>query len=149
MKNHKIRDYFQITELVDKEVAELHGTNAWRFFDQKLLDNLLFIREELDRPITINNWQWGGRFSQRGLRHNQSPMVRKKTRIYLSAHMLGKAVDFDVKGMTATEVRSWIFENGHRLPHPCRLERNLNGEPISWVHLDSIDMGCKVYLFDV
>jgi len=92
-------------------------------------------REGLHKPMTINNWKWGGSFSQRGLRHNRSSMVQKKTSIYLSAHMFGKAVDFDVQGMSAVEVREWIVENEDLFPCKIRLERNLKGKPISWVHL--------------
>jgi len=145
-----IKEYFCIEELVDEQVYRLYGESAWRFIDRDLLEVLLIIREQLDRPITINNWKWGGIFAQRGLRHNQSDLVKRKTRIYLSAHMFGKAIDFDVKGMTACEVREWLEDNEHLLPYPIRLERNLNGKPINWVHLDVIDQGQgKVYLFDV
>lgn len=138
----KIDDYFCIEELVDQEVFNRFGQYAWRFIDDKLIENLLFVRQELDKPITINNWKWGGQFTQRGLRHNKSPLVINKKRPYLSAHMFGKAVDFDVKGMTAQEVRTWIITNSERLPHPTRLENN-----VSWVHMDVINSGKKVFLF--
>ena len=45
--------------------------------------------------------------------------------------MQGDAVDFDVHGMTAAEVRRWIADNKEKLPYPIRLENNTN-----WVHLD-------------
>ena len=88
---------------------------------------------------------------QRGLRHNKSVMVRRKDSIYLSAHMFGKAVDFDVQGMDATEVRAWIIKNANLLPCKVRLENKKKGKPISWVHLDVIqeEQNPKVYLFNV
>ena len=71
--------------------------------------------------------------------------------LFRSAHIFGKAVDFDVSGMTAIEVRKWIVNNPNKLPHKVRLERNANGKPINWVHLDvmSDDSKPKVYQFDV
>ena len=147
----KIKEYFGIEELVDKTVFDKYGEVAWKFMDELLLDCLLIIREELGKPMTINNWKWGGPFSQRGLRHNISPMVKKKNYMYLSAHMFGKAVDFDVKGMTSVEVRGWIVANEDKLPCKVRLEKNMKGKPISWVHLDimSDPSKPKVYQFDV
>ncbi len=146
-----IKDYFIIQELVDPIVYDKYGEMAWKFIDDKILDCLLVVRKELNAPISVNNWFYSGNFTQRGLRHNMSPLVASKDRLYLSAHIFGKAVDFDVSGMTAIEVREWIVNNPNKLPHKVRLERNLNGKPISWVHLDvmSDDSKPKVYQFDV
>ncbi len=147
----KITDYFCVEELVDKTVFDKYGESAWKFIDETLIETLLILRENISRPMTINNWKWGGNFSQRGLRHNMSPLVKNKTRLYLSAHIFGKAVDFDVQGMTAVEVREWIVKNEHLFPYKIRLERNMKGKPISWVHLDvmSDETKPKVYQFDV
>ena len=146
-----IKDYFIIQELVDPTVYNKYGEMAWKFIDTRLLECLLIIRQELDSPISINNWFYGGNFTQRGLRHNMSPLVASKDRLYLSAHIFGKAVDFDVSGMTSVEVRKWIVDNPQKFPHKIRLERNLGGKPIGWVHLDimSDDSKPKIYQFDV
>ena len=151
---HDIKEYFNITEFVDKETFEKFGDRAWMFMDIRLLETILFIRRKLDRKITINTWLWGGKFSQRGLRTNICSMVKKKTnlnRLYLSAHVLGKGIDFDVEGMTADEVRSRLVQKAQELPHPIRLERKFvsTGQSISWVHLDVYITDKKVYLFDV
>ena len=147
----KIKDYFKIEELVDRTVFEKYGEAAWKFIDKDLLACLLVVREGIGFPMTINNWKWGGQFSQRGLRHNMSSLVKNKTRLYLSAHIFGKGVDFDVQGMDSVEVRKWIVANADKFPCKIRLERNLAGIPISWVHLDimSDDSKPKVYQFDV
>lgn len=147
----QLKNYFKIEELVDETVYNTYGESAWRFFDVRLLDTLLFIRLELNKSMTINNWKWGGQFSQRGLRTNISPLVKSKTGLYLSAHLRGGAVDFDVKDMSAIEVREWLVSKSKQLPHKIRLENNMKGKPISWVHLD-VDYEAKnpkVYLFDV
>lgn len=148
---NQLRNYFEAYEMVDKFVFDTHGHNSWKFFSTDLLHCLLVIRKELDKPITVNDWYWNGRFTQRGLRHNLSPIVQGKKRPYLSAHMMGKAVDFDVKGMNPNEVRKWISDNPHKFPCKIRLENRLNGKHINWVHLDIVSEkhNPKVYLFDV
>lgn len=126
-----IRDYFNIKELVCKEVADKHGEKAWAFFDPRLLETLLFIRGNLGKPITINTWASGGSYSQRGYRCNLCSLVKEKKTLYCSAHMRGMAVDFDVKGMSAEAVRQWLINNAYRLPYPIRLEKDT-----TWVHVD-------------
>jgi len=150
----ELEKYFSIEEFVDETVFNKYGTRAWRFFDPRLLETILMIRVALDKSITINNWKWNGRFSQRGLRTNISSLVQNKSlknRLYLSAHLRGAAIDFDVKGMTSVEVRTWLVENEDMLPYKIRLENLMNGKPIGWIHLDCDDeeKNPKVYLFNV
>ncbi len=145
----RIKRYFKIYELVGKETYEVHGERAWRFLDTRLLRALLIVREGLGKGIIANNWHGGGRFDERGLRTNVQGIFKgyfKKKKLYLSAHVMGKAVDFDVIGMKAEAVREWIVMNQGRFPFKIRLENNVN-----WVHIDVIheDKNPKVYLFDV
>ena len=149
-----IKEYFKIHEFVGRKTYDKHGESAWKFFDDDLLKCILIIRKELNRPITINNWKYNGQFSQRGLRTTLQQLYKSKISrgiLYLSAHTFGKAVDFDVKGMSATDVRKWIVDNADLFPCKIRLERNLKGKPISWVHLDTFweEKNPKVYEFDV
>ena len=138
--------YFKIQELVCKHVYEKWGDKAWQFLDEKLLANLEWIRERLGKPIVINNWAQGGQFSQRGLRCNTCQLVIEKTdlrKVYLSQHIFGKAVDFDVVGMTAEDVRRWIMAHSSELPYPIRMEDGVN-----WVHMDTMATGkTKVQVF--
>ena len=152
----ELKQYFGIYELVDKATFDKFGDTCWQFADIKLLETLLFIRKGLDKRITINNWYWGGGFSQRGLRTNICDIVKAKTnknQLYLSAHVLFKAIDFDVRGMTADEVRQWIVNHIDELPHKIRLEHKINktGKTITWVHLDVYDNvdNPKIYLFNI
>ena len=150
----KIEDFFCIEELVSETVFNRYGLDSWQFIDADLLKCLLIIRVGLSSSITINNWKWGGKFSQRGLRENTSRIVSLKTlndKLYLSAHTMGKALDFDVKGYTAPEVREWIVANADKFPCKIRLENELNGKQISWVHLDVFEnkKNPKVYLFNI
>lgn len=129
----KIKKFFDIQELVCKHIYDKYGQMAWDFLDNDLLEVLVFIREGLGKAIFVNSWSIGGTASQRGLRCQHCEMVKSKaaTKPYMSAHCFGKAVDFDVKGMTAQDVRDWIIANASKLPHPIRLE-----DGVSWVHID-------------
>lgn len=136
-----IKNYFGIKELVCRHVYEQWGERSWQFLDDRLLDTLAVIREKIDKPIMVNNWARGGAYSQRGLRCNVCQLVREKTdlqKVYLTAHLQGKAVDFNVSGMGAEEVRQWIVKNQILLPYPIRLEKN-----VSWVHLDVRNDGAQ------
>lgn len=132
-----IKKYFGIKELVCPHVYEIWGESAWQFLDDRMLANLLFIREGIGKPIVVNNWAKGGGYSQRGLRCNTCLLVIEKTdlrKVYLSQHIFGKAVDFNVVGMDAESVRQWIKAHAAELPYPCRVE-----EGGSWVHLDTLN----------
>ena len=136
-----IKQYFDIRELVCRHVYNKHKENAWDFFDPRLLEIMLWIRENIGRPIYVNNWDSNGQLTQRGLRCNLCSLVRSKTNaqsLYLTAHSQGMGVDFDVKGMTAEQVRQWIKANESKLPHPIRLEKD-----VTWVHLDVRTDGSK------
>ena len=108
-----IKDYFDIRELTCPHVYDKFREYAWNFFDPRLLDTLLVIREKIGKPIYVNNWDMGGNFTQRGFRCNICPLVKEKTaleKLYVTAHNQGMGVDFDVKGMSAEEVRKWIVD---------------------------------------
>lgn len=154
MSNREVKKYFDIRELVSKQVYQKHKERAWMFLDVQLLECLLIVRTKLNKPIRINTWHVGGVHTQSGLRDNTQSIFRKffnLGKLYLSAHVMGKAIDFSVEGMTACEVRAWIVENEHLFPCKIRLERNLNRKPIGWVHLDvfQLESNPKIYLFDV
>ena len=138
--------HFQLHELVCNHVYKKYGEQAWQFLDPRLVITIDWVREDLNKPIFINNYQWGGRNTQSGLRCNLCDLVKSKTLkniVYLSAHIRAQAADFSIKGITASEVRVWLKQHEDRLPYPIRLENGVN-----WVHLDVIDTGVKVYIFN-
>ena len=133
----QLKKYFIIQELVCSHTYNRFADRSWQFLDTELLHTLLVIRQNIGLPIYVNNWDSRGQFSQRGLRCNICQLVKDKTtknQIYLTAHSNGAGIDFDVKGRTAHEVRTWIKQNQSLLPYPIRLE-----EGVTWVHLDIYD----------
>lgn len=120
---------FSAEELVCKHIYRKFGKSALDFLDVRLLEVLLWLRTTIDKPIIIN--RTGA--NQRGMRCNLCEMVKAKTTAYLSSHVLGQGVDFNVKGMTAEQVRDWLKEHEDEIPHNIRLEI---GPHVTWVHLD-------------
>lgn len=132
-----INFYFDIRELVCRHVYEKFGRYAWSFFDPRLLDTLLVIREKIGKPIVVNNWASGGQHTQRGYRCNLCPIPKEKTsleKLYMSAHCQGMAVDFNVVGMSVAETHRWLKENQIFLPHAIRLESQRSAP--TWIHID-------------
>ena len=132
-----VSKYFKIQELVSKKVYDKYGEQAWMFIDTKLIKVLDLLREHFNKPITINNWMWGGTLEQRGLRTNLDELVKKKTEkgtLYISQHILGKAADFNVKGLSSEEVYKEILKNRGKFYLISRIE-NIDSTP-TWVHID-------------
>lgn len=137
-----LHQFFQVGELVCEHTHSKWGERSWQFLDTDYLECLLIIRRDiLQVPMTCNHSE----ANQRGLRCNRCELVKEKENVYLSSHILGKAGDFLVKGMTAKEARSRIRNNAHLLPCNIRLE---NG--VSWLHFDVLPqygITAKVYEF--
>ena len=124
--------YFDVRELVCPHVYERYGERSLQFIDPRLRDWLFWFRTTINKPVTINNWHKGGQFSQRGLRCNMCDLFKNKTNLYLSGHVMFRALDFNVEGMTDDEVRDWIEEHKNEMPVNIRIENATAG----WVHID-------------
>lgn len=138
----ELHNYFQIRELVCGHTFSKWGERAWQFLDTNFLACLLIIRRDiLQAPMVCNHDE----ADQRGLRCNRCGLVKDKSSVYLSSHVLGKAGDFTVRGLTAQEARSRIRSMAHLLPCPIRLEGGVN-----WLHIDVLPqfgITSKVYEF--
>ena len=115
-----------------------------RFLDAGGLDLLLWARETIGDPLTVNNWAAGGQYTQRGLRCNMCQLVKGKTRPYLSAHVLGKGYDFTAQNYSADECRALLMRKAGNAPCPFRMEAG-----VAWVHIDALNDGAvdKCVLF--
>ena len=138
----ELHNYFQVSELVCEHTHSKWGERSWQFLDTNYLACLLVIRRDiLQLPMTCNH----SGANQRGLRCNRCDLVKDKSSVYLSSHVLGKAGDFTVKGLTAQEARSRIRNMAILLPCPIRMEGG-----VSWLHFDVLPqygVTTKVYEF--
>ena len=135
--------YFNLNELVCPHVIEKYGKRSWQFLDSRLIYTIDTFRERIGKRIFVNT----GDLTQRGLRCTQCDIVKAKIEageLYLSAHVLGKAVDFNVEDMDSDEVRLWIAKRPGLFPYSIRLETG-----ISWVHIDTYPNPTteKIYFF--
>lgn len=139
---NELHRYFQIRELVCEHTHSEWGERAWQFLDTNYLACLLVIRRDiLQAPMTCNH----DGANQRGLRCNLCQIVKDKDDLYLSSHVLGKAGDFTVQGLTAQEARHRIRNMANLLPCPIRIEGGA-----SWLHFDVLPqfgITSKVYEF--
>ena len=138
----EIKAYFSVKELVCNHIYEVWGEKSWQFLDTDYLNCLLVIRRDILRSgMTCNT----STSKQRGMRCNRCDLVKSKTRLYISSHILGKAGDFTVSGMEAKEARRRIKANAHLLPCNIRIEGG-----VTWLHFDVLPqegVTQKVYEF--
>ena len=136
----RLKKYFSIAELVGRDAAERYkpfGDLAWAFFDLRLLEVLLWLREGINVPLVCNT----AKLQERGLRTNISATVQAKTgkgQMYCSAHCLGKGVDLSSGKMSANDIRRWIRTHIADCPHPIRLEDDRSAP--TWVHIDVMNV---------
>lgn len=85
---------FGIYELVDPDTYNELGEDAWRIFNPVFLQDLDVIRDHVYRlagyKLIINDYFWGGNYTDSGLRSEDSVHYRK-----WSGHSWGQA--FDIK----------------------------------------------------
>ena len=129
----KLKQNFDIRELVCPHCYKQFGEKAWQFISTQLLSTLYVLRYEIfKQPIIINNWHRSGKYDERGLRCNMCNLVKTKKEVYLSAHILGEAIDFNVSNLTSEEVFNTIKNNVNKFEYPIRLEKGT----IGWNHVD-------------
>lgn len=138
--------YFKLEELVSPRVYDKYGEMAWQFLDERLLKTIDDLREFFNKPITVNDWLWGGKFTQRCYRSNLDELVKSKTlkdKLYCSQHSMGRAIDFHIKGISAQSIRNKIILNKEKFKYITFMEDKVN-----WVHIDIRNSPYKgIYLF--
>lgn len=128
--------YFKIREIISPIVYKVWGERAWMFFDEDVLKELDYIREEFGGPIVINNWAAGGTLEQCGLRSNKDKLVMSKKTLYLSAHTMCKGFDLHAGNGNHRKLYDLCYNliKEGKLKKFKRLE-NFN-ETLTWVHID-------------
>lgn len=121
---------FSVKEFVDPGTyATLGEEDSWWVLDPRIVWTAEGIRKYLGKPMIINTWSNGGQFSQRGFRPTNSGTGAPN-----SQHRYGRALDYDIVGMSPEEVRTWIKTNLSKLD--CLKYITTLEQGISWVHMD-------------
>lgn len=146
----ELSKYFSIQELVCPHTYKKFGDKSWQFLDTEILHTLLVVRRDILKVGMIcNDYKFGDKHTQRGLRCNICPLCKDKTmknQIYLTAHANGAGMDFVFganSGMTAAKARQLIKDNASKLPYNVRIEKD-----VTWLHIDCYYTGQKVNEFN-
>lgn len=148
--------YFKEHEYIYPELYEKHKKDGtiWKLpqaMDKDVLITNDNIREFVNTSVTINNYAWGGVFSESGLRHADS-----ETGSDLSTHKYGKASDlkFNSADWTPEKLREHMKKIGCFEPG-FKLRRDLEAAPfllinriewakdveMTWFHHDTSALG--------
>jgi hypothetical protein len=127
----QIRPNFDLREFVPPSVWEDFGWAARWFLDPRMLDLAQFYRDFFEAPVRVNDWHYGGDFTERGFR-----LPSTETGAELSQHKFGRAFDCNVKGMTPDEVRSQIKENENLFMRKGLTTLESGAIATTWVHSD-------------
>ena len=117
--------HFRAEELVPPSIYHRRGAAALELIDVRVLVTLDQLRDKFG-PCTVNNWSFGGPFTQRGLRTSASEHYSPT-----SQHTFGRAMDCSFRNATAAEVRAYVLEHPSRFPHITFIE-----DDVSWFHFD-------------
>jgi hypothetical protein len=130
---------FVVQEFVPPEIYTVSGEATIHLIHPAMIAFIESLRANLGKPITINNWHRGGPFKYRGFRPENCGVGAGH-----SAHLIGKALDFDVEGSSSETVREYLVANKNKYPMITRLEDSVN-----WVHADCmpIDPLPRIHIF--
>lgn len=100
--------YFKAHELVDPVTYKIYGEKkSFRFIDKQIIAILQFLRDYYKSPIIINNYKFGGKLKNRGLRLEGKYFKR------YSCHSFGRAVDINVKNVDSAKLQNDILNVLH------------------------------------
>jgi len=131
-----LEDFFCVEEFIDPATFQRfksRGMDPLQIMDVRILWTAVATRKYFDKPMTINNYKWSGRFKYRGYR----PVSYKRGAVD-SQHRQGRGLDSDFKGISAAEVRKEIktHPKAPAFKYITTIEEKLKGKPINWNHWD-------------
>lgn len=122
---------FYLQEFVSPDVMKTYGNKAIQFLDYRIISLAEFYRSYFGKPLTINNWNMGGKFKERGFRSPNST-----TGAALSQHKFGRAFDCDIEETTPQEAYEAILKNKQKFYDAgLRCLEDIKATP-TWLHSD-------------
>lgn len=112
------QSHFLIQEFVPKRVYEFFGNNSIWCLDPMIIKLAEFTRLYFNKSMTINNWNTGGKFQYRCFRPDVYYYEKQTDGSYkdvkkgkYSQHRYGRAIDYNISGVTPDDIRSEILKN--------------------------------------
>jgi len=127
----QVRPNFDLREFVPPSVWNRFGTASQWFLDPRMLDLAQFYRDYFEAPVRVNDWHYGGDFTERGFR-----VPDTNTGARLSQHKFGRAFDCNVEGYTPDEVRREIKQNEKLFMEKGLTTLESGDIATTWVHSD-------------
>ena len=124
--------HFQLEELVSPGLFNQYKDRQhilWYQFDPKALFSIDGLRS-IFGSCTINDWLWGGSYSQSGLRTPDSHYFS-----FLSQHTRARAFDNKFSDYSPEEVRQYILANPFK--DELKYITCIEADTPSWVHIDT------------
>lgn len=106
MKRFRLTDNFYLDEFVCPGIYSQYGSRSVYFLDARIVTGMQFIREQIGKPIHINNWWDGGPLDERGLRE-----FKTKTGAKFSQHKFGRAVDSNIVGTSVKDYFEFVMKH--------------------------------------
>lgn len=121
---------FTAEELVPPSVFNELGQRAVSLcIDERVMEVLRQLRMDYG-PVTVNDWKWGGRFTERGYRPPTAASGAK-----WSQHRFGRAADCVFKDADVKTVRAEVIAKC-KAGHPVYgLIRGIE-DGVTWLHFD-------------
>lgn len=113
LKTYKLSDHFWMHELFSEDFANRlvkSGRPAQWYLSSVFIYTLETIRDQLGKPVIINNWYNGGDYQLRGFRTSQenTSIYNGKVREFPSQHERGIGADFEVVDVSPAEVQEYL-----------------------------------------
>ena len=118
----RLTDHFQVEELVSPYYIDTYGAKKMKKIIRRYNPLMLLGLENLKaflngEAITINNYLFGGSYTNSGLRHWSTTVGAE-----LSAHKFLQATDNKYKNTDPKEVEQQIMDNQEMHPYIVRME---------------------------
>lgn len=127
-------------EVLPPYIYKERGVRGLELMDGGILQFLDDYRGDIGVSLVVNDWSWGGGFTQSGLRDDSCTGAK------YSQHRYGNGIDFRSKHKTGHELRKHFIENKEKYPQITFVEvgpiqRTVNGEKVwvdmTWFHGDT------------
>lgn len=99
-----------VKQVVPPSFWERWGIQAIDKMDQRICEFIEEFRKDCGVPLTANDWSWGGKFTQRGVRDVNQYGTYEKMAKSRSDHITGRAIDLVSNILTGHELRKIFIE---------------------------------------
>jgi hypothetical protein len=138
---YNLHDYYEPKHfkayefLPPKEYAQYGAHGLVYHMDVRILITADQVRNFFGAPVIINDWYWAQhkKSLEDTLRFRGYRPARfyKQPAAWASQHRFGRAIDFNVHGCTAAQVRDVVLNHQTKFEYITRIE-----DSVDWVHVD-------------